>query len=158
MKTIYGLLGISLLLFITSIWFVVLGVRGPARPPQAEPVASVKQLMTGIITPASTVVYSSVSTLVTAAGVEETYPRNDDEWERVGANALALAEAGNLLMVEGRAVDNGAWMRIAQDMVDAAKVSYNATVKKDTEALLASGETLNNSCDACHREYNADVE
>ena len=50
MRTIYGLLGISLLLFLSSIWFLVLGVRGPVRPPQAEPVASVKQLMTGIIT------------------------------------------------------------------------------------------------------------
>jgi hypothetical protein len=111
-----------------------------------------------MITPASANIYNSVSTTITEKGMDEVFPRNDREWENVGSNALALIEAANLLKVDGRAMDESDWIRMSDAMATAARKSYEATQKKDVEALLASGEGLNSSCDSCHRRYEAPVE
>jgi hypothetical protein len=158
MRTIYGLLVVSLLMFLSGVTFIVLGAREAGKAPAAAPVASVKQLMQGIVIPASAVIYNAVSTTVTEKGTEEVFPRNDQEWENVGSNALALIEAANLLKVDGRAKDADDWMRMSDAMATGARQSFEATQKKDIEALLASGETLNNSCDGCHRRYEAPVD
>ena len=158
MRKIYGLLVISLLTFITGIVFIVLGARNAGKAPGAAPVASVKQIMQGIVTPASGAIYNAVSTTVTVKGTEEIFPRNDREWAIVGSHAMALVEAANLLKVDGRAKDTGDWMRMSDAMGTAAMQSYRAAEKKDVEALLASGEVLNNSCDSCHRNYEVAVE
>jgi cytochrome c556 len=42
-------------------------------------------------------------------------------------------------------------------MIDASLISMKAAQAKDKEALLASGEALNDSCDSCHQKYNIDV-
>ena len=158
MRTIYGLLIISLLMFVTGLAFIVLGARNAGKAPASAPVASVKQIMQGMVTPASNAVYNAVSTTVTQKGTEEVFPRNDREWQIVGSNAMTLIEAANLLKVDGRAKDNDAWVRMSDAMSTAAMQSYRATEKKDVDALLASGEVLNNSCDSCHRNYEVAIE
>jgi hypothetical protein len=158
MRTIYGLLVISLLLFLGGVTFIVLAARQSGKTPAAAPVASVKQLMQGMVTPASAAIYGAVSTTVTEKGTEEVFPRNDREWEIVASHAVALIEAANLLKVDGRAKDTTDWIRLSDVMATAARQSYQAAEKKDVEALLASGEVLNNSCDGCHRRYEVAVE
>jgi hypothetical protein len=158
MRTIYGILVASLVLFIAGVVFFVLGVRHSEEAPAAAPVASVKQIMAGIVVPASMAIYNAVSTTVTDKGTEEVFPRNDREWEAVGSSAVALVEAANLLKVEGRARDHGDWMRMSDALAKAAMQSYRAAGKKDVEALLAAGEVLNNSCDSCHRNYEVAIE
>jgi hypothetical protein len=123
------------------------------KAPVGTPVASVKQIMNGIVRPASTTVFESVSTTYTEAGVEERAPRNDQEWADVGNSAAALIESGNLLLMEGRAVDRGDWVKMSQAMIDAATVALRATDAKSTEGLLESGEAINESCDSCHQKY-----
>jgi len=52
---------ITSLMFVASIWFVLAATRNPGRPDAAAaaaPFATVRQL-TGIVSPASTVVYRS---------------------------------------------------------------------------------------------------
>ena len=71
----------------------------------------------------------------------------------MGNNAVALAEAGNLLMMEGRAVDKGEWIKMSQAMIDAAKVALKATEAKSADGILESGDAINMSCDNCHRRY-----
>ena len=158
MRTIYTLLSVSALLFAGSVAFFVLGVRNAAAPPAAEPVASVKQIMNGIVAPSSKAIYDSVSTVVTSQGTTETVPRTARDWEIVGSHAVALVEAANLMKVGGRARDRGDWTRLSDMMAKAAMQSYHAAEKKDVEALLASGEQLNNSCDSCHRNYEINIE
>src|SRR4051812_9947519 len=104
MRTIYGILIVSLLLFAAGVAFFVLGIRN-AEPAPAAPVASVKQIMRGMVLPASAAIYNAVSTTVTEKGTAEVFPRNDREWEAVESSAAALAEAANLLKVGGRAPD-----------------------------------------------------
>jgi len=150
---------LSSLMFLASLWFVLAGASAaPAGSARAAPVATVKQLMDGLISPASATVYGSVSIVVSAEGEKENYPKSEAEWDRVAGAAAALAEAGSLLMAEGRARDEDRWNSISQSMIDASVVSMKAAQARDKDALLASGEALNNSCDDCHRIYSVDVE
>ena len=157
MRSIYGLLIVSLLLFVFGIWFVIAGARAASVQPAAPAVASVLELMDGIVVPAAGVVYDSVATTVTREGVQETRPQNDREWQRVAGNAAALIEAAQLLTMEGRARE-GDWATIAKAMGDAAAQVRAAAQKKDAEGILAGGELLNNSCDNCHRKFQIPVE
>lgn len=158
MRTTYGLLIVSLLLFVFGIWFALAGARSAGGPPAAPPVATVAELMDGIVSPAAQVVYDSVGTVVTREGTEETRPKNDREWRRVAGNAASLIEASQLLRVEGRAKDSEDWATIAKAMGDAAAEVHAAAQKQDPEGILAAGERLNNSCDNCHRKFQVPVE
>ena len=159
MRTTYGLLIVSLFLFVFGIWFVLAGARaGIGGTPAAPPVATVAEVMDGIVSPASSVVYQSVATTVTREGVEETRPKNDREWQRVAGNAAAIIEASEMLKAPGRTRDTGDWVMIATAMGTAAAEARTAAQKKDPEGILAAGERLNNSCDNCHRKYQVTVE
>ena len=161
MRIVHWMLAISAALFISGITFIVVGA-GAARAaaPAATtdvvattPVASVAQIMNGITAPAATVIYGSVGTVVSARGIEETFPRNDAEWANVGNNAAALAESGNLLLLGNRAVDRGDWVTMTKAMIDAADKALKAAEAKSTEGILEAGSEINTSCDNCHAKY-----
>ena len=158
MRTTYGLLTVSLLLFVFGIWFVLAGVRAANAPLAAPPVATVLELMDGIVAPAAQVIYDSVATIVDKEGIKETRPKNDREWANVAGNAAALIEASELLKMEGRARDQADWVTIATAMGVAAAETRAAAQKKDPEGILGAGEKLNNSCDNCHRKYQVAVD
>jgi hypothetical protein len=139
----------SIGLFGATLWLVV----GGAPRGTAPPVASVRQLMDVVVTPASKVVYDAVSTVSTSAGTIETAPKNDDEWRVVAANAAVLAEAGALLMAKGRAQAEDAWMKPAQALIEGATHALAAAKTKNVEALLDGGGEIAAACDACHAEY-----
>jgi cytochrome c556 len=150
---------VSAALFISGIAFIVAGARN-ARPPTAAqatvsmtPVASISQLMNGIVAPASTVIYDSVATTVSAAGVEEKMPRTDAEWTHVAINAAMLAEAGNLLVMEKRAVDNGDWVKISQQLTAAANRALEAAEDRSPDGIIDAGGAINETCDTCHAKY-----
>ena len=158
MRIVHWLFVVSVALFLSGIGFIIAVGRTTRDAPRIEdpvaaPVGSVKQIMKGIVGPAANVVFMSVSATVTKAGIEEKAPHTNEEWEAVGNSALALAEAGNLLMMEGRAVDKGEWIKMSQAMIDAAKVALKATEAKSADDVLASGDAINVSCDNCHRRY-----
>jgi len=150
---------VGVLLYVAGIGFAIAGARAARLAPAVEapltsPVASVRQIMKGIVGPAATVVFNSVSTTVSFRGTEEKFPRTDAEWEEVGNSAAALIESGNLLLLGSRAVDKGEWVKMSQAMIEAGKVALKATQDKNTEGVLAAGEQVNMSCDACHRRYS----
>jgi hypothetical protein len=155
----YGLLIVSLLLFVFGIWFVLAGVRGAASgPPAPPPVATVLEIMDGIVSPAAQVVYDSVATIVDKDGINETRPKNDREWQNVAGNAAALIEASEMLKMEGRRKDEADWVTISTAMGTAAAELRAAAQKQDAEGILNGGERLNNSCDNCHRKYQVPVD
>ena len=161
MRTLHWLFLVSVLLFISGIGFVIAAGRSaklaPAAPaaatPTVPPVATVKQVMRGITMPTAQVIWDSVSTIVSSKGVEENVPRTDAEWANVGANAAALAESANLLMTGDRAVDKGDWVKFATTLRASALKALNSADKKDAPGILAVGEEINASCDACHERY-----
>ena len=159
MRIVHWLFVVSVALFVSGIGFLVVSARTAQRPaavvqaPVMKPVASVRQIMQGIVGPAAKVVFESVSTTVSFQGVEEKAPKTDSEWETVGNSAAALVESANLMMMGSRAIDAD-WTKISQALADAGTVALKAVDARDTEALLASGEAINESCNACHRKYS----
>ena len=109
--------------------------------------------MKAITGPATDAIFNAVSTSVTKEGIKETAPQNDAEGAHVGNNAAALAEAGNLLMMSGRAVDNADWVKIAGELTSAANTALKAADAKDKEAIVLAGGTINETCDSCHARY-----
>ena len=159
MRTVHWLFIVSVALFISGIGFIIATARTPQaeaavqQAPTLAPVASVKQIMRGIVSPAATIVFDSVSTIVDAKGVTENQPRTDEEWAVVGANAAALIESANLLLLGTRPVDQGDWVKMSKAMADAGQIALKATEAKNAEGILDAGEAINMTCDNCHQKY-----
>jgi hypothetical protein len=112
--------------------------------------ATTAEIMDGIVIPFSQAIFDAVAyenAQLTRA------PRNDDEWHRLYVQALAVAEAGNLLMIDGRAKDQREWIALAHEMsLKAAAVAKGASLKNVDRVLEAGGE-LYETCTACHAKY-----
>jgi cytochrome c556 len=107
------------------------------------PIASVKQLHEAFITPASDTLFQA----------ESVAPANAAAWRTLHNAALMLAEAANLLMVDGRAKDRGQWMVFARDMRNAAEAGMKAIAASDLDDLVAANGQLVDACMACHEPY-----
>ena len=161
MRTVHWLFVVSIALFISGIGFIIAAARtartvGTATPVSAQvttPVASIKQIMNGIVAPGADVIYKAVGSTTTAKGVEDIAPRNDKEWAVVGNSAAAIVESGNMLLVGSRVLDTGDWIKITRQMIDAARAALAAADAKNPDGILAAGGDLNESCDACHAKY-----
>ena len=129
---------------------ILIATCGFAQAPSESfpPIATMKQLMVDLIHPAS----NDILLFVYRGG-----PKDEKEWAAVRRGAVTLAESGNLLMMRGRARDQGAWMKDAKMLVDAGTAAYKAAQAKDTKALAAVAQSLDASCTACHKQYRPDV-
>lgn len=116
----------------------------PAQPP-LEVFATTKEVMLGITIPTSDVLFQ----------VGSKAPADDKEWEKVAANAAALAESANLLMVGTRVVDHGDWIKNAQALIATAKEAGQAAQEKNVDKVLAAGDKIYEVCDTCHKKYMA---
>lgn len=106
-------------------------------------VATVKQVMQTIVIPSSNVVF--------AAGSE--VPQDEAGWLAAEDGALALAESGNLLMMNGRAVDRDQWMQYARDLLDASVTAVQAARERDADKLSAASDAVYLVCEGCHKQY-----
>jgi len=109
-------------------------------------VASVGEIMQTMTIPFSNVVFE--------AGGEA--PKDDKGWQTVHGQAVALAEAGNLLMLGSRAKDHAAWMKFSRALVDAAEVVAKAAAAKNPDQLSAAADALYETCASCHKVYMKD--
>src|SRR5262245_11041117 len=116
----------------------------PAGPP-LRAVGSMSELMIRMIYPTSDAVFY----------IETRTPATEAEWGELQAKTLTLAESANLLMMPGRARDQGRWMDDARLMLDAGQAAYRAARAKDVEALVAVNDALYQSCVQCHQHYRA---
>ena len=122
--------------------FVLAGAIA-AQAPTFQPVGSVSQVMISITYPSSDAIFY----------VERNPPKTDKDWNDLQAQALILAESGNLLMMGRRVRDQGDWIKEAQDMVDVGAVAYKAALAKDLPAILALNQRLVDACVTCHAQY-----
>lgn len=128
------------------------GAEQAVAPPY-KPVASVLDLMRGMVTLSAEVYWASVSIVVDANGITENKPETELEWIEVWAAGMSLAESGNLLMMPPRGRAEEAWNAYALELVDAGYAAAQAALARDVERVLAEGETIYNACLACHRDY-----
>jgi hypothetical protein len=159
MRTVQWLFVVSAALFICGIGFVIASARtSRAATPVAEtlvttPVASIKQIMNGIVLPDAFVIYEAVGTKSSAAGVEEIAPQNDAEWAKVANAAAAIIESGNLLLMGNRVLDKGDWIKMTHDFMEQGKLALKAAEAKDKDGIVSAGGDLNTTCDNCHAKY-----
>lgn len=118
-----------------------------------KPVATTLELMESVIGHGAEVYWEAVSIVVDENGITENFPRTDEEWEEVWAAAMGVAESGNLLMMEPRAVDDGEWLQWSRALVDRGVEAVAAAATKDPEQVLAAGEQLYYVCLGCHERY-----
>src|SRR5581483_10238924 len=93
------------LLLVPAVAVFVAVACNKARPPQESPfrpTSTIKDLMDSEVDPSADVLWDSVATIVSAAGIEEKQPKTPEEWADVRRRAITLVEATNLLMMEGR--------------------------------------------------------
>ena len=114
--------------------------------------------MNWIIDPNADALWDSVGTIITEAGREEIMPKTEEEWTAVRNNAAVVAEAGNLLMMEGRAFDQGEWMKASRGMIDAAEEAIQAAEAKDVQGLFDAGGAVYQACTDCHAKYALGLE
>ena len=115
-----------------------------------KPVATVDQIMDAIVIPSSQALFDAV---VYDNGVLVQAPAGDDDWFRLQMQAVAVAEAGNLLQLPPRAKDDGDWAAMSRALTDAAAAVGQAAEAKDIEELLRTGGVMYTTCAACHRKY-----
>jgi hypothetical protein len=117
----------------------------PVDPPAAaaRPVGTMSELMVRVIYPTSDAIFY----------IETRQPENDQDWEQLQTRALTLAESANLLMMPGRARDQGRWMADAKLMLEAGAAAFKAAKARDLEALVGLNEQLYVSCVTCHQHY-----
>ena len=114
-----------------------------AQSPTIKPVASVGQLHEAMINPSSDAIFD----------VGRSAPETEAEWTAVRNGAVILAESSNLLMLEGRAADNGPWMEMSREMLDAAAMALAAAETEDLDGVIEAGGRIVEVCEACHEPY-----
>src|SRR5262245_1858775 len=164
---------------------VVIGqqVRPAAQSSVQQPpfvyTGTVRDVMHMIVEPTSTALFDSVVTDITAAGIKETKPETDDDWDTLEHNAITLAEAANLIKMVGRPVarpdelnvdpqgpelppaeiaariaqTRDAWVKHAETLQAAATEALRAVRAKDVDGMSKVGEPLDDACESCHQAY-----
>lgn len=172
--------------------FGLIGACGHAPPPASAPPAQPKaeiplKLSAGItdimryeVDPSADALWDSVGTYVDKKGIENRRPQTPEQWAQMRGHAIVLAEAANLLMMEGRQVatagheveDSGTpgnltaaqaqaaidqertvFIGFAQALGDVAAQMVKATEDKNAAALLDTGAALDEVCESCHLKF-----
>lgn len=142
-------------------------------------VAGVQDIMTYLVDPAADFLWESVSTTETAAGIEEKQPRTDEEWREVHKQAILLTEGANLLLIdrhvagEGRSLedhgtpgnltaaeseeairkDKQTFVAFALALRDVGEAFVAAADKRDPQAIIDAGDTMDQVCEGCHLKF-----
>ena len=159
---------------------LVAGATGCASEPASdmEPTATVEELMRSMIDPAADAVWDALVIEATADGIVETRPETEGDWLRLRRHALTLAEASNLLLIEGRRIaapesrselpgidlhpdaiqelvdeDWDGWVEVAQGLRATSGVVLEAVEARDVDALLEAGTELDLACEDCHAVF-----
>lgn len=139
---------------------------------------SVKDLMNAVINVNARQLWNGVSYVESAAGVVEKIPQTQEDWDALKANAIALVEGSNALMLPGRKIDTAqvpeprpdfqympaeieqliradpdTWLVNLQTMQDSVLETMDAINRKDIFAFTERGAAINESCEACHAQY-----
>ena len=141
------------LLVMPALCFAVLCGCAQKPAPPYKPLATLEEVMHQIVIPNAEVVWKSTGSIITAKGTEEFKPETPDDWFEVESSATILMEAGNLLMMDGRAKDNQKWMERARALVDAGDSVRKAAKARDVPALFERGGYLFDACQGCHFEF-----
>lgn len=163
MRQRYWLFLVSVLLFVGGIGLIIAaertrreagtGTAPPSTVRAAPALATVKQLMAGMIQPSAEHVWDSISVTVSDKGVEERQPRTDEEWAQVETSAVMLVESATLLLEGNRDPGGDVWSRAAKNMAEASALTAKAAKAHNKDDVFKLGETIYRACTDCHATY-----
>jgi len=141
-------------------------------------VATIKDIMDSLVDPSADFIWDSVGAVITAEGVTEKAPTNDEEWKEERRHAIRLVESANLLVMPGRrvaapgdkaenpeveltpeqieteiAATRRTFLRLATEFRTTAVEILAAADNRDLNALLRLGAELDVRCENCHKTY-----
>ena len=116
-------------------------------------VANLQDLMSTVVDPAADVYWDAVGWIIDASGTTEIRPESPEEWEAVRNAAYQVAESGNLMMMQGRAIPEEAFHTYAQAMVDIGRKAIEVAEARDPMAVFDVGAEMYAVCTGCHATY-----
>ncbi len=144
------------------------GAVATAQAPAPEPYANLAQLMRGILFPNSNILFDVQSNdpaapkkVESGSGATSTFANIYTGWPVVENSALAIAEAGNLIMLPGRLCENGRavpvqrpdWIKYSRELVAAGRAMYKAAQSKNRELASDTTNDVAAACENCHIVY-----
>ena len=161
----------------------LLTTLGGCKPgqPQAPDVAtfhlsaSVRELMDAEVDPSADAIWDAVAVISGPQGEEDRQPHTAGEWQALRRSAITLAEATNLLMIEGRPIapkgahyageadpvalqnrlesNRAPFVGFTQALRNQALKALDAIDARDPDRLLEIGGEIDEACEACHLVY-----
>ena len=167
---------ISLAIIATA--FAAVAACSRPTAPEFRLTATIKDIMDSVIDPNADALWDSVEIDATLQGVNRKQPATDDDWKALRRHAIALSEASNLLLMNGRHVakpgekaedervdlnpeeietrindDRASWVKLAHGLQEASLANIQAIEARDLAKFLDAGDTLDKACESCHRKY-----
>ena len=117
------------------------------------PTGDLADLMNGVVEPAAEVIWDAVGVIVDADGEHQLAPQTEEDWLMLRFAAYTVAESGNLLMMPERALDQGAWVTMSQQLVEMGQRAIEATDARNLDAIFDVGAEIYYVCTNCHGAY-----
>ena len=138
---------------VTAILLLLAACSREKPAPRYETQLQVREVMDHVLDPAARAFWASSGTIITAAGDTDLSPTTDAGWMAAENAAATVAESGNLLMLPGRARDEGAWLADARALTRSGLAAKQAAETRNRTAMFATGGQIYQACTACHRRY-----
>lgn len=113
----------------------------------------VQGVMASVLDPAADVYWDAVGWIVDEGGTTQIRPETLEDWEAVRNAAVVMAESANLLMLDGRALDQGPWIQLSRDFAMISQRAIRAAEQRDEQAVFDAGAEVYEACTACHASY-----
>jgi hypothetical protein len=80
-------------------------------------------------------------------------PTDDAHWQTEYDHAAAIQEAGNMLLAQGRLINDPVWITNANKLIKGGQDGVKASVAHDSDAGFDAGSTMYDACYDCHAKY-----
>jgi mono/diheme cytochrome c family protein len=157
---------------LISLAVTVAPAAAAAQPALTFPATgNLNQVMRGILFPSSNVLFDvqtqdpsaqpGSSARAEATTTSSRYGNVYAPWMVVDAAAIAIAEAGPLLMTPGRRCENGKavpvdradWQQYVRGMLEAGRAAYRVSQSRNQAAVSEVTNQISDACGNCHRVY-----
>jgi len=138
---------------IFTLLVVLVACSASADEDRYTAVADMPELMAHVLEPNAQVYWRAVGWIIDSEGEHQLRPESEEDWLAVENAAFVVAEAGNLLMMDGRALDDGPWMTMSQALIDIGRRAVEVAEERDEQAVFDVGAEMYFVCTQCHATY-----
>jgi hypothetical protein len=114
---------------------------------------SMSELMAHVVDYQADGVWLNQGWRIDESGEHELFPTTDAGWLAAENSAASVAEAANVLMMPGRAADDGDWINFSRQLHDASITAMKAAEARDKQAFFDAGGAMYVACRSCHQKY-----